>query len=287
MSDDSPRAPKAPPNLRLGLRDKPEVKALLEELGRDLKTGEDPLFYELPEEPPDDPSACAPNEARVYVGPTALPMARHKTLEMDSVKVKPEVDPRRAVTQRVQVRRPAATGPDTGREDAPPMSGPASTEPKSVAGRKRTAVAGALVVAAVVAAFWLLKAMGGPKGKEDEKGAASATAPSAAVPSTGAIPSGLPSPSGATSVTPKPSVTATSSATSSRPVKPLPGRPKGPLEDPYEDASTPLVPLPAVTVTAAPSAAPPATAVPVTPPLAPPKSASPPPGPVPMFEREP
>src|SRR4051812_17592954 len=102
--------PKAPPNLRLGLRDKPEVKALLAELSRDLKPGEDPLFYELPQAPPDDPSACAPNEARVYVGPTAPPMAHHKTLEMDRVKVAPQVDPRRAVTQPMLGRAPL-TGP--------------------------------------------------------------------------------------------------------------------------------------------------------------------------------
>src|SRR5262249_4963763 len=119
MSDDPKLPPghRPPPNLRLGLKDKPEVKALLDELSKDLKPGEDPLFYELPDAP-DDPSACAPNEARVYVGPTALPVTRHPTLEMDRVRVSPAVDPRRAATELVTVR-PRAAAPDPGREDAP------------------------------------------------------------------------------------------------------------------------------------------------------------------------
>ena len=56
--------PEEPPHLHgRNLRDDPEVQALLRELSAGLKPGEDPLFYELPQAPPDDPEACAPNAA--------------------------------------------------------------------------------------------------------------------------------------------------------------------------------------------------------------------------------
>ena len=274
MSDDPlrNRDRKPPPNLRLGLKDKPEVKALLAELSKDLKPGEDPLFYEMPDTA-DDPSACAPNEARVYAGPVAPPMAHHKTLEMDRVKVSPDVDPRRRVT--LPGASPRAVG-EVVREDthgdAPPMSGPASGGPKRVgarSARKRTAAV--VVLGVVAAALVVVVATRGPKAVEQEKAAASATVPNAmAVPSASEMtvpsaraPSAVPSPSTGASVAP--------AVVPSVPLKRLPARPRGSSEeDPYADAA--VAPLPAVTV--APSAAPTVMA-PLTPPIpAPARSSS-------------
>jgi hypothetical protein len=271
-SGEPPVDPKAPPNLRLGLRDKPEVKALLAELNRDLKPGEDPLFYELPEAPPDDPAACAPNEARAYVGPTAPPMAHHKTLEMDRVKVAPRVDPRRAVTQRSlakgggaspwaaaetpvdKAELPSAMGPEAGREEAPPLSRPTNVGPKSGAANKRTAMMGALALGAVAAAIGIAAAVGGPHGAESASASATAipsTTATAAV-SARAIPRATAT---APSVQPSPSAAPAASTA------PAPGAPRMPRgkppkdEDPYDAAPGPPV-------TAAPAATPPSPAVP-------------------------
>src|SRR5262245_50435577 len=99
---DRPDRPE-PPNLHSDLAERPEVKALLAELTKDLKPGEDPLFYKLPEEPedPPDPDAKGPDAAQVYVAPTTTkPAPKHKTLDMQKVRVAAAADPRRAVTQR-------------------------------------------------------------------------------------------------------------------------------------------------------------------------------------------
>jgi hypothetical protein len=238
-----PLPEEAPHRRARKLRDDPEVKELLAELSQGLKPGEDPLFYELPQEP-DDPEACAPNEARVYVGPTAPPKAHHETLELARVKVAPSVDPRRAPTQRIQVKR--AVDP---REDAPPMSGPASPGPQSAAGKKKPALVlalGAVAVAVVVVAA--LQAPGTP-----ERPATSATA--------GTVSSAAPSVTAAPTPTEIPATTATPAATATPaptvsvvPSSMRPGAPPGRRqkeEDPYDAAA---VPIP--TVTSAPSAAP-------------------------------
>jgi hypothetical protein len=254
MSDDPPRERdrKPPPNLRLGLKEKPSVKALLVKLGEDLEPGADPLFYEMPDAP-DDPSACAPNEARVYAGPTAPPTAHHKTLEMDRVKVSPAVDPRRAVTQKIAIQDRGAT---TAAEGEAPT-------------RKRTTVVGMIAVGAAVAAIGAAATWGPPR--KEAAGSAAAMVPSSLEPA-GARAAAPPSTVGGAVVPPAPSTTAaaataaTSSAAPSQPLKAPLGRAPGPLEDPYADAA--VAPSPAVT--AAPSTEP--TVPPVAPPAIVPKA---------------
>ncbi len=162
-SEPRARAKPRPPNLYLENDPlaRPEVKALLSELG--VQPGEDPLYAALPEEAP-DPDACAPDEAQVYMGPKTVPPAlrQHKTVDMFKVRVAPEVDPRRAVTQRVQVPAPVAV------DQASPSS-PAGPESKR-AGRGRWLIAAALGLAAVGVAVLVLSR--GPRGRAGEGEAA-------------------------------------------------------------------------------------------------------------------
>lgn len=238
-----PLDPKAPPNLRLGLRDRPEVKALLAELSQGLKAGEDPLFYELPDSPPDDPEACAPNEARVYVGPTKPPLAHHKTLELDRVKIA------------AAVRAPKE-------EDAPPMSRPTvvSTRRGAVgAGGKRSAAIGAAVAAAALVVL-AVAALRGPSGGERAAATASvsATVPSVVVPSG----TGVPSPRAVPSAAPSPSPAASAAPTAKPGAPPSPSvkRPNGARndgDDPYGDAASPSPPKTAAPVDPPPPPLPP------------------------------
>jgi hypothetical protein len=252
---DPPLDPDAPPNLRLGLRDRPEVKALLAELSEGLKPGEDPLFYEMPDSPPDDPDACAPNEARVYVGPTTPPMAHHKTLELDRVKVaasvrapkegaspwsargvRSSIDPE-ALPSAMRPEVPDAGREDAGREDAPPMSRPTVVSPRrgaSGASGKRSAAIGAAVAAAVLAVLALV-GLRGPRGVElaaptesvtatvPSVTAPSVTAPSVIAPSVTAPSVTAPSASAAPSVTAVPSASTAPSATAVPSVTAPPG----------------------------------------------------------------
>jgi hypothetical protein len=94
--------PEEPPGLYSDLAERPEVKALLAEIQKKLKPGEDPLYYALPEEPP-DPATRLPDEARVYMAPTPLSApVEHKTLEMQKVRIGAAVNPRAAVTERIE-----------------------------------------------------------------------------------------------------------------------------------------------------------------------------------------
>lgn len=273
-----PLDPKAPPNLRLGLRDRPEVKALLAELSQGLKDGEDPLFYELPDSPPDDLEACAPNEARVYVGPTKPPLAHHKTLELDRVKIaaavrapKEEASPWSAQAARTPIDKaalPSAMGPEAAEaahEDAPPMSRPTvvSTRRGAVgAGGKRSAAIGAAVAAAVLVVL-AVAALRGPSGGEPAAATASvsATAPRVVAPSVTAMPSPRAVPSTAPSPSPSSAASAAPTAKPGAPPSPSVKRPNGARndgDDPYGDAAPPSPPKTAAPVDPPPPPLPPA-----------------------------
>jgi hypothetical protein len=287
-----PLDPDAPPNLGLGLRDQPDVKALLAELSEGLKEGEDPLFYKMAEAPEEDSGEYAPNEARVYVGPTTLRPAHHKTLELDRVKVDPEVDPRRAKTLVPSVwagraastpidkaALPSALGPEG---DAPPMSRPASTREGAGAGagaggKRGPAAIGVLVVAAVVAVLGVV-AMRGPRGGDGgSRGAASASAGpaeagtgSARVPSATALATAAPRASGsagagamvtpsATAAAPRATVAPSPTAAPSAAGHARTAEPKDPYEDAVPSAASPAAvssatAAPSVTVAPAPKA---------------------------------
>jgi hypothetical protein len=102
--DPAPSRGKEPPGLYSNLAERPDVKALLAEIQKKLKPGEDPLYYALPEEPP-DPATRLPDEARVYVAPTSLSApVKHKTLDMQKVRVSAGGNPRAAVTQQMMER---------------------------------------------------------------------------------------------------------------------------------------------------------------------------------------
>ena len=108
--DDADSAFPTPPGLETNIADRPEVKALLMEISKGLKEGEDPLYYDWTDQDQDAPTP--ESEAQVYVAGVALKPMRQKTMDLEKVRVTQHDPSRRAITARLPNRGPA---------DAPPL----------------------------------------------------------------------------------------------------------------------------------------------------------------------
>src|SRR5262245_59186644 len=105
------------PGPELSLSDRPEVKALLAELSKGLKEGDDPLYYDWT-----DADAPAPaKEAQVYVAGVELKPMQQQTMDLERVRVGQDPS-RRAVTTRI---------PSRGSVGAPPLPTPPESSPSS------------------------------------------------------------------------------------------------------------------------------------------------------------
>lgn len=206
--------PEAPPNLRLGLREKPAVQAALAKLG--AGPGEDPLGQEVPEEPADEAEACGPEEARIYIGPTEPPRAHHKTLELARVKVRASALP--------------AGSEERSRETV------VSPRRAGRGGRGWGALAGAAVGMVVIGAVTLR----GRGGGERAAGSASAVAVAASTASEAVACVVACAPSAAVSASAAATVSATAAVSASARAAPR-VRATADASDPYGDAATPVV----------------------------------------------
>lgn len=107
--DDADSACPTPPGLETNIADRPEVKALLMEIRKGLKEGEDPLYYDWT----DQDAPTPPSEAQVYVAGVALKPMRQQTMDLEKVRVAGHDPSRRAITARLPSR-------GSGSADAPP-----------------------------------------------------------------------------------------------------------------------------------------------------------------------
>ncbi len=87
----------------------------------------------VPNDTPAQPAIeIEPEAMRVYVAPTSLPPpTQHPTFELETVRVSPEVDPRRAPTILLPRRQPAVAAEPV--SFAPAVSSPRPTPPASAA----------------------------------------------------------------------------------------------------------------------------------------------------------
>ena len=108
--DDADSAFPTPPGLETNIADRPEVKALLMEISKGLKEGEDPLYYDWTDQDQDAPTP--ESEAQVYVAGVALKPMRQKTMDLEKVRVAQHDPSRRAITARL---------PNRGSADTPPL----------------------------------------------------------------------------------------------------------------------------------------------------------------------
>lgn len=218
-----------PPNLRTGLAQRPDVKALLDEMSKDLGSSEGPFFYEMTEAR--DPNPLLPDEARDYVPPVEVkdPKA-HSTLEMAKVAVSKRGNPRYAET--VRSAKPSASG------------------------SWRRATLGAVIAMAGIAIGVIAMLRQPIQGERTS--ATAATTAKVSVPMPTAINTG-------NEATPLPTTSAMSSASAPPSIKPPSpaSSPRGAIDDPYQDAAPPRrkvdapsappsPPAPSVSATAAP-----------------------------------